>query len=77
MIASILMFLLVGLVALVVVGVGLAVVGALFGIAIGIASFLLFKVAPVVLIGYVVLRLIRPKHHNTQISAEDRKWLES
>lgn len=75
MFGSVLTFLLVGLVALVALGVGLAVVGALLGIAIGLASFLLFKVAPVVLIGYVVVRLLRPRRK--QISAEDRKWLES
>lgn len=75
MFGSLLTFLLVGLVALVALGVGLAVVGALFGIAVGIASFLLFKVAPIVLIGYVVVRLLRPRRK--QISAEDRKWLES
>ncbi|HET9982307.1 MAG TPA: hypothetical protein VFQ38_01915 [Longimicrobiales bacterium] len=75
MFGSLLTFLLVGLVALVALGVGLAVVGALLGIAIGLATFLLFKVAPVVLIGYVVVRLLRPRRK--QISAEDRKWLES
>jgi hypothetical protein len=71
MISSLLTFLLVGLVALVVVGVALSVIGA----ALGLAAFLLFKVAPVVLIGYVVLRLLRPRHK--RLSAEDKRWLES
>lgn len=69
--SSLLTFLLVGLVALVVVGVALSVIGA----ALGLAMFLLFKVAPIVLVGYVVLRLIKPKRK--QISDADRRWLES
>ncbi len=71
MISSLLTFLLVGLVALVVVGVALSVIGA----ALGLAAFLLFKVAPVVLIGYVVVRLLRPRHK--RLSEADKRWLES
>jgi hypothetical protein len=76
MLSSLLTFLLVGLVALVVVGVALSVVGAVFGLALGVAGFLLFKVAPVVLIGYVVIRLLGGGKRK-RISAEDRRWLES
>ncbi len=75
MLASLLTFLLVGLVGLVVIGVALAVVGVIFSVTLGLAAFLLFKVAPIVLLGYVIVRLLKPKQH--QISAEDRKWLES
>jgi len=68
--STILTVLLIGIVAL----VTLSVVGAVLGLAFGLVTFLLFKVAPVMLVGYVVLRLIKPKPK--QLSAEDRKWLE-
>jgi hypothetical protein len=71
MISTLLTFMLVGIVALLVLGVVLAVVG----LAVGLASFLLFKVLPLVAIGYVIMRLFAPRHK--QLSAEDRKWLES
>jgi uncharacterized membrane protein len=70
----ILTFLLVGFVAVLVIGVVLSVIGAVFGLAIGLAGFLLFKVAPLVLIGYVLVRLLTPKRK--QLSDSDRKWLE-
>jgi hypothetical protein len=41
----------------------------------GLAFTLLFKVAPILLVGYIVLRFLAPKPK--QLSAEDRKWLES
>lgn len=75
MLSSLLTFLLVGFVALVVAGVALSVVGAVFGLAIGLAGFLLFKVAPIVLIGYIVVRLLSPRRK--RLSAEDQRWLES
>lgn len=75
MLSSLLTLLLVGVVVLVVAGVALSVIGAVFGLAIGLAGFLLFKVAPIVLIGYVVVRLLSPKRK--RLSAEDQRWLES
>lgn len=71
MISSLLTFLLVGFAALIVIGVALSLIGAL----VGLAFTLLFKVAPILLIGYIVLRLLAPKQK--QLSAEDRRWLES
>ena len=58
---SLLTFLLVGLVTLVVAGVVLAVVGTIFSLTMGLAAFLLFKVAPVVLIGWLVVKFIEQK----------------
>lgn len=75
MLTSLLTLLVVGLVALVAVGVVLALIGAVLGIAFGLAGFLLFKVAPVVLVGYIVMRFLTPKQK--RLSAEDRRWLES
>lgn len=75
MLTSLLTLFVVGLVALVLVGVVLSVIGAIFGLAFGLAGFLLFKVAPVLLVGYVVVRLLAPKRK--RLSEADRRWLES
>ena len=75
MLTSLLTLFVVGLLALVAVGVVLALIGAVLGIAFGLAGFLLFQVAPIVLVGYVVMRFLTPKHK--RLSVEDRRWLES
>lgn len=75
MISTLLTLLAIGVVTLVVVGVLLAVAGTVFSIGFGLASFLLFKVAPVALVGYVVLRLLAPRKRN-ELSETDRKWLD-
>lgn len=75
MLASLLTFFIVGLVALVGIAIMLALVGAVFGLAFGLVGFLLFKVAPVVLVGYLLVRFLAPRTH--RLSAADRKWLES
>ena len=59
MIATMLTLLIVGLIALVVIGIAMAVIGAF----VGLAFTVLFKVVPILLVGYVVLRLLaRPRH---------------
>ena len=75
MLSSLLAFFVVGLLALVAISVVLSIIGAVFGLALGLAGFLLFKVAPVVLIGYVLVRFLRPRR--TRLTAADREWLES
>jgi uncharacterized membrane protein len=75
MISSLLTFFIVGLVGLVVLSVVLAIVGAVFGIALGIAGLLLFKVLPIMLVGYIIVRLLAPKRK--RLSRADREWLES
>jgi len=70
MISSILTFIVIGFLAIVVLGVAMSVIGGV----IGLISLLLFKVAPLVLIGYFAVKLLRPRQK--QISDEDRKWLE-
>jgi hypothetical protein len=67
MISTLLTLFIVGIAALVV----LSVVGAVLGLAVG----LLFKLLPILIIGYIVMRVIAPKPK--QLSAEDKKWLES
>lgn len=75
MISTLLTLFVVGLVALVGMVVVLALLGAVFGLALGLVKFLLFTVAPVALIGYVVLRFFQPR--TKRLSRADREWLES
>ena len=39
-------------------------------------GFLLFKVAPLLLIGWVVFKLVGRSRHRAQISAADQRWLD-
>ena len=54
-----------------VAGVVLSVIGA----ALGLAGFLLFKVAPILLVGWIVMKVIDRRRQGS-LSAEDRRWLE-
>ena len=76
MIGALLTFFAVGLVTLLVAGVVLTVIGVVFSLTIGLASFLLFKVAPVLLVGWVVVKLWERKSGGGRLSAADRRWLE-
>jgi cell shape-determining protein MreD len=76
MIGTLLTFFAVALVTLIVAGIALAIVGTLFSITIGLASFLLFKVAPIVLVGWVVVKLLEKSRGRGALSDADRKWLE-
>lgn len=67
MISTLLTLLIVGVLALVVLGIVFAVLGMAVG--------LLFKLLPILLVGYVVVRLLAPKQR--KISEADRRWLES
>ncbi|MGD8288446.1 MAG: hypothetical protein PVJ80_13550 [Gemmatimonadota bacterium] len=76
MIGSLLTFFAVGLVTLIVAGIVLAVVGTVFSITIGLTSFLLFKVAPILLVGWIVVKVIEKSRGGGSLSSADRKWLE-
>jgi uncharacterized membrane protein YvlD (DUF360 family) len=76
MIGTLLTFFAVGLVTLVMVAIVLSIVGAVFSIAFGVAGFLLFKVAPIVLVGWLVLKVLDRKRPRGELSAADREWLE-
>jgi hypothetical protein len=52
------------------------VIGTVLSVTFGLGAFLLFKVAPILLVGWVVLKLIDRKSGNDQLSAADRRWLE-
>jgi hypothetical protein len=72
MLGTLLTFLIVGLVTMVVAGIALAVIGT----ALSLAFFLLFKVAPVLLVGWVVVKLFEKSRRHDALSEADRKWLE-
>ena len=76
MIGSLLTFFLVGLVTLVVAGIVLAVVGTVFSLTLGLAAFLLFKVAPILLVGWIAVKVFQKVKGHDEISEADRKWLE-
>lgn len=77
MIRSLLTFFLVGLVTIMVTGTALAVAGVLLGIAGHLAAFLLFKVGPVLLVGWLALKLFAKVRGRDSLTASDRRWLDS
>lgn len=76
MIGTLLTFFAVGLITLLVIGVVLTIVGTVFSLAFGLAGFLLFKVAPLILVGWLVLKLLERRRPRDELSAADREWLE-
>jgi hypothetical protein len=77
MIATLLTLFAIGLLSVVAIGLILSIVGVFFSLAFGLASVLLFKVAPLVLIGWVILKLLNRGRRGGELSAADRRWLES
>jgi hypothetical protein len=76
MIGSLLTFFAVGLVTLVVAGVVLSILGTVLSLGFGLAAFLLFKVAPILFVGWVVLKVIEKRKRGGSLSPADRRWLE-
>lgn len=76
MIGSLLTFFAVGLVTLLVAGVVLGVVGVVFSLTFGLATFLLFKIAPILFVGWVVLKVLDKRRGGDSLSAADRRWLD-
>lgn len=75
MLSTLLTFFIVGLIAVIGLSLVLALIGAVFGLALGIAKFLLFTVAPIALVGYAVLRFFGSRRR--RLTRADREWLES
>jgi len=75
MLGTLLTFFAVGLLTLIVAGVVLAVVGSMIGLVGSLAAFLLFKVAPIMLVGWVVVKLL-DRRSSGRLSSADRRWLE-
>jgi hypothetical protein len=76
MIGTLLTFFGVALVTLIVAGIVLSIVGTVFSLTFGLAAFLLFKVAPVLLVGWIVFKVIEKTKGRDALTSEDRKWLE-
>ncbi|MDA0328848.1 MAG: hypothetical protein O2958_07555 [Gemmatimonadetes bacterium] len=76
MLGSLLTFFAVGLVTLLVAGVVLGVVGVVFSLTFGLATFLLFKVAPILLVGWIVVKVLEKSRGSDSLSDSDRRWLE-
>ena len=54
----------------------LGVVGVVFSLTFGLATFLLFKVAPILLVGWVVVKVFEKSRGGGALSDADRRWLE-
>ena len=76
MIGTLLTFLAVGLATLIVAGIVFSILGTVLSIGFGLAAFLLFRVAPILLVGWVVLKVIDRRKASESLSAADRRWLE-
>ncbi len=76
MIGTLLTFFAVGLATLIVAGIVLSILGTVLSIGFGLATFLMFKVAPVLLVGWVVLKVIEKRSGGGSLSTSDRRWLE-
>jgi len=76
MLSSLLTFFAVGLATILVAGIVLSVVGVVFSLTFGLATFLLFKVAPVLLVGWIVVKIFEKSRTKDTLSAADRRWLE-
>jgi hypothetical protein len=71
--ATLLVFFIFGLVALVVLSVVLAVLGGMLSL----AGVLLFKLVPLLLLGWFVVKIFRGFNRpRDDLSAADRKWLD-
>jgi hypothetical protein len=66
----------VGLFTILAIGLIFSLLGTVFSLVFSVASFLLLKVAPVVLLGWVVMKLIDRRRSRASISDADRAWLE-
>lgn len=77
MLGTLITLLIAGFLGLVAISVVLALVGAVLSVTFGIVGFLLFKVAPVLLVGWVVLKLVDKARNRQRISAADQRWLDS
>jgi len=76
MIEALLTLLIAGFIGLIALGVVLAIIGALLSITFGIVGFLLFKIAPLLLVGWLVLKLVDRSRNRHRISAADQQWLD-
>ena len=76
MVGTLLTFFAVALVTLIMAGIVLSILGTVFSLTFGLVTFLLFKVAPLALVGWIVMKVIQKVRGGGTISTADRKWLE-
>jgi predicted membrane channel-forming protein YqfA (hemolysin III family) len=76
MIGTLLTFFAVGLMTILAAGLVLGVIGVVFSLTFGLATFLLFKVAPILLVGWVVVKVFEKSRRGDSLSDADRRWLE-
>lgn len=76
MLGTLLTFFAVGFITLIVAGIVLSIVGTVFSLTFGLVTFLLFKVAPVLLVGWIVVKVLEKARGGGSLSPADRKWLE-
>lgn len=76
MIGTLLTFFAVGLATILVAGVVLGIVGVVFSLTFGLATFLLFKVAPILFVGWIVVKIFERARGGSSLSDADRRWLE-
>ena len=76
MLGTLLKLLGVGIITVFVIVIVFSVIGAILSISIGLVSFLLFRVAPFLLVGWVALRVIDKFRGRDALSDADRKWLD-
>jgi len=76
MFGSLMTFFAVGLLALVAISVIWVVVGVVFSLAFGVATFLLVNVIPILLLGYLVLRILERIRRPKALPPADSEWLD-
>ena len=76
MLGALLTFLVLGVLSIVVIGVIFALIGMVISVTFGIVGFLLFKVAPVLLIGWIIAKVVGRGRARPAIARSDQKWLD-
>ena len=74
MIGTLLTFLAMGIVSIVVVWIVLSVVGALLGLTLGIAGFLIFKVAPIMMVAWMCSSSRAGARARRRLTADRKCW---
>ena len=77
MLGTLITLLIAGFVGLIAISLVLSIIGALISVTFGAVGFLLFKVAPILLVGWIVLKLVDRGRGRRRISAADQRWLDS
>jgi hypothetical protein len=76
MLGALLTLLILGLLGVVVVGVLLAILSFVVSVTFGIVGFLLFKVAPVLFLGWLVVKVVERSRSRRAIGRPGQKWLD-